>query len=90
MRRKLTNLGCYVSVYTYAPGTRFTPHRHAADKIDGLLSGRFLVRMAGREIVLEPGDLLWVPRETVHSAEVVGRDPVVSLDGVRRNCRMES
>ena len=84
MRRKLEVFGYYVNVYTYTPGTRFTPHTHAVDKIDGILSGRLQVRMSGREVVLEAGDLLWVPRGTIHSAEVVGRDPVISIDGVRR------
>ena len=50
----------------------------------GVLSGRFRIHMHGREILLEAGDLVWVPRGTVHSAEVVGSDPVVSLDAARR------
>lgn len=84
MREKLESLGYYVHTYTYAPGTRFAAHTHDVDKIDGVLSGRFRVQMHGREIVLEAGDLVWVPEGTVHSAEVVGGDPVVSLDAVRR------
>jgi mannose-6-phosphate isomerase-like protein (cupin superfamily) len=36
------------------------------------------------EVVLEAGDVLAVPRGTVHSAEVVGEVPVVSLDATRR------
>lgn len=37
----------------------------------------------GRSVVLEAGDWIEVPRGTVHSAEVVGRVPVVSLDATR-------
>jgi len=33
--------------------------------------------------VLEPGDALAVPAGAVHAAEVVGDEPVVSLDATR-------
>jgi mannose-6-phosphate isomerase-like protein (cupin superfamily) len=34
------------------------------------------------DVVLEAGDCLVVPGGVVHSAEVVGDEPVVSLDAV--------
>lgn len=83
MRRKLQARGYSVSRYVYPPGTYFPDHDHAADKIDGVLAGRFRMRMHGRTVVLEAGDLLSVPRGAVHSAEVVGGESVVSLDAVR-------
>jgi gentisate 1,2-dioxygenase len=39
--------------------------------------------MGGQEVILEAGDLLVVPKHEMHTAEVVGDEPVVSLDGVR-------
>jgi quercetin dioxygenase-like cupin family protein len=84
MRRRLESLGYSVTRYVYPPGTVFPDHTHAVDKIDGVLSGRFRMTMYGRSVVLGPGDLLWVPAGAVHSAEVVGDEPVVSLDAVRR------
>ena len=83
MRAKLENLGYRVSRYVYPPGTVFPAHRHAVDKIDGVLSGRFRMQMHGKSLVLEAGDLLVVPRGVEHSAEVVGDQPVVSLDAVK-------
>ena len=53
------------------------------DKIDGVLSGRFRMEMFGDSVVLQAGDLLVVPRGTVHSAEVVGNEVVMSLDAVK-------
>ena len=85
MQAKLESLGYYANMYTYTPGTRFAAHTHDVDKIDGVLSGRFRVQMRGREVILEAGDLVWVPEGTLHSAEVVGADPVISLDAVRRD-----
>jgi mannose-6-phosphate isomerase-like protein (cupin superfamily) len=48
-----------------------------------VLSGSFRIRMDGRAFLRGPGDLLAVPRGHAHSAEVVGADPVISIDAVR-------
>ncbi|MEA3291524.1 MAG: cupin domain-containing protein [Pseudomonadota bacterium] len=85
MRHKLENRGYSVSRYVYPPGTVFPPHTHDADKIDGVLSGRFRMAVRGESVVLEEGDCIAVPRGKVHSAEVVGNDPVVSFDAVKSN-----
>ncbi len=82
-RRKLHDRGYRVSTYVYPPGTYFPEHDHGVDKIDGVLSGRFRMTLGGQSVILEPGDLLVVPKHAFHSAEVVGDDPVVSLDAVR-------
>lgn len=84
MRRKLEALGYSVSRYTYAPGTYFPPHSHGMDKIDGVLSGHFRMEMEGNSLILQAGDCLTVPKGTLHSAEVVGEESVISLDAVKR------
>ena len=84
MRKKLEAMGYTVHRYIYPPGTYFPDHSHAVDKIDGVLSGRFKMTMQGHELVLGPGDCLHVPRGVVHSAEVIGNEPVVSLDAVKQ------
>jgi len=83
MRRKLKDRGYSVKKYVYPPGTYFPDHDHGVDKIDGVLSGRFRMSTSAASVVLEAGDLLVVPKHTFHSAEVVGEEPVVSLDAVR-------
>lgn len=50
--------------------------------VDAVLPGRFRMTMEGQEVILEAGDYLAVPRGAVHSAEVVGSEPVVSLDAI--------
>ena len=84
LAKKIEALGYSVTRYTYPPGTRFPPHTHAGDKADGVLSGRFRITLEGRSVVLEPGDIVFVPRDSQHAAEVVGDEPVVSLDGIKR------
>ena len=83
LHRKLETRGYAVSRYAYPPGTRFPPHTHGIDKIDAVVSGRFRMTMGDIDAVLEAGDCLAVPRGAVHSAEVVGDEPVVSLDATR-------
>ena len=83
LRRKLEARGFVVSRYVYPTGTVFPPHAHEVDKIDAVLSGRFRMTVEGEEVILEAGDCIEVPRGTLHSAEVVGDESVVSLDAIR-------
>lgn len=83
LRERLEGRGYRVSRYVYPPGTRFDEHTHAVDKIDAVVSGRFRMRVADREVLLGPGDAVAVPAGTPHTAEVVGEEPVVSLDATR-------
>jgi quercetin dioxygenase-like cupin family protein len=83
LRRKLERLGYAVTRYVYPPGTYFPDHTHSVDKMDAVISGRFRLIVEGEEAILGAGDILEVPRGVVHSAEVVGDEPVVSLDAVR-------
>ncbi|WP_346290449.1 cupin domain-containing protein [Sphaerothrix gracilis] len=84
LRQKLQAKGYRVSRYTYAPGTTFPPHIHSIDKIDAVLSGRFRMSMQGQSVILAAGDMLAVPGGESHAAEVVGDEPVVSLDATKQ------
>lgn len=83
LQRKLEERGYDVSRYVYPPGTRFSDHTHPMEKIDAVVSGRFRLVLEGEEAVLEAGDCIVVPEGAVHSAEVVGDQPVVSFDATR-------
>ena len=83
LRDRLEQRGYTVSRYTYPPGTVFPDHTHDVDKIDAVLAGTFRLVLEGEAVVLQPGDAVEVPRGAVHRAEVVGGEPVVSLDAVR-------
>ena len=80
MRWRLESQGYSVIRYDYPPGTYFPNHTHNFGKKDAVVSGRFSIRVEGLEFVLGPGDMLEVPAGTVHSAEVMGSETVVSLD----------
>lgn len=83
LRRKLEGLGYSTTRYVYPSGTYFPDHSHSIDKMDAVVSGRFKMVIGGNQVILEAGDILAVTRGTVHSAGVVGDEPVVSLDGVK-------
>jgi quercetin dioxygenase-like cupin family protein len=83
MRRRLEAEGYAVSRYHYPPGTCFPEHTHAIDKKDTVLKGRLKIGAAGQEFVLRAGDMIEIPAGTPHTAEVVGRETVVSLDATR-------
>ena len=83
MRRKLESRGFACATWVYPPSTHFPPHRHADDKWDAVLSGRFRITLYGRDLDLGPGDCVFVPRGVSHSASVLGTQAVVSIDAVR-------
>lgn len=83
MRGRLQSLGYEVSRYVYEPGTCLPDHSHGIDKIDAVLSGRFLLRSGEQSLMLTRGDWVRVPAGTVHSAEVIGPEPVLSLDAIK-------
>lgn len=78
--RKLSDKGYEVTRYVYPPGSYFSDHPHEIDKLDAVLCGRFRMTLGGQSVVLQAGDCLFVPRGVVHSAAVIGDEPVVSLD----------
>jgi mannose-6-phosphate isomerase-like protein (cupin superfamily) len=84
LRRKLEALGYSVARYVYEPGTVFPDHKHGVDKVDAVVSGRFRLVIGGHVAMLGPGEWVDVPRGVTHNATVVGDEPVISLDAVRR------
>lgn len=79
----LESEGYEVAVYAYREGTVFAEHEHAQEKCDAVLEGILRIAVAGAAYDLKAGDRLYLPAGTRHSAEVVGRKTVVSLDGTK-------
>ena len=75
--------GYNVNVYEYSPGTIFSDHTHNHDKKDMVLSGTFLIRVNKQDYILKAGDMLEIPAGTVHYAEVIGNETVLSIDATR-------
>jgi quercetin dioxygenase-like cupin family protein len=75
--------GYEVVVYAYREGTVFDEHSHPQDKCDAVIEGFFRIVAGGEVFEMKPGDRLYIPAGTPHTAEVVGRHTVVSLDATR-------
>ena len=83
LRRKLEDRGYRVHRNVYPPETRFAQHSHGEDHVAGIVAGTFRVVIEGEAVVLSAGDWVAIPSRAPHSAEVIGEEAVVSLDGVR-------
>lgn len=75
--------GYEVCTYAYRPGTAFAEHEHSQDKCDAVLEGVLRITVGTIAYDLKPGDRLFLPAGTRHSAEVIGRKTVLSLDGTK-------
>lgn len=80
MRSRLESEGYSVIKHDYQPGASFPNHTHGFDKKDAVVSGLLRIQAEDHEFLLGAGDMLDVPAGTVHSAEVIGSETVVSLD----------
>ena len=68
---------------TSTPPVSLPDHKHGIDKIDAVVAGRFRLIIGGHVVVLRAGEWVSVPAGVVHSAAVVGDEPVISLDAIK-------
>ena len=83
LKGKLEAQGYRVARYIYSPGTVFPDHKHGVDKIDAVVAGRFRLIIGGHVVMLGAGEWVNVPAGVIHSAAVVGDEPVISLDAIK-------
>jgi quercetin dioxygenase-like cupin family protein len=83
MMSLLESEGYEVAVSTYREGTEFPEHEHSQDKCDAVLEGTLRITVGDVLYDLKPGDRLYLPAGTRHSARVIGPKTVLSLDGIR-------
>jgi quercetin dioxygenase-like cupin family protein len=81
LRAAMEREGYEVAVFTYREATVFPDHAHGQDKCDAVLEGVLRVIADGVAYDLESGDRLYLPAGTRHTAQVLGRRTVLSLDG---------
>lgn len=82
IRSKMTKRGCTtVDKYTYSIGCYFPEHTHQWPKLDAVVTGTLRIVLEGVAHDLGPGDMIHIPKGTVHTAQVMGNQNCVSLDG---------
>ena len=83
MKCKLESQGYSCIQYTFPPGTDFPDHTHGYTKKDAIVAGQFRFTMFGQTVVLQPGDMMEVPKGAVHNAAVVGNEDVIFFDSTK-------
>lgn len=73
--------GYSVYAWTDGPHATYAPHTHADDQSHWIVSGAIALTVGSEEYVLRAGDRDWLPANTLHSARVVGSEPVTYLVG---------
>ena len=70
-----------VGIVTLRPGEEPDPHFHPnEEEFDLILEGRVRMVLGDEEKVLERGDLVHVPRNTIHARKVLDGGPLVFLN----------
>ena len=83
MEKKLKRQKYNFMTYTFSRGTNFPDHTHSISKKDAIISGRFEFTMYGETVELKPGDMVKVPKGTVHNARVLGNESVTFFDATQ-------
>lgn len=83
VRHKLAILGYDATAKTYRPGDRAPSRRVLVDTVAAVVEGQLKIFLESETRVLQPGDLLFIPKGLVTSVEVVGRHPVLCLEAIR-------
>ena len=83
LRVRLQEEGYSVFQWSDAPGTKYGPHAHAEDQSHWIVSGELELRVGPETYTLSAGDRDYLPANTIHSAFVPGREPVVYLIGAK-------
>ena len=66
-----------VTMYRYAPGSRWEEHAHPQDQVTSVLSGTIDFRVGGEPVRLGAGETATIPGGTPHSATVPESGPAV-------------
>ena len=61
-----------VNEFEVAPGSAVYPHEHPTHEFYFVMSGRGIMIVAGEERPVGPGDLVYIPPDTVHSLRPTG------------------
>ena len=62
-----------------APGAVFPSHTHPGEEIIYVIEGTWAYEIAGKPVTAKPGDVLFVPAGTIHSARNAGTGTAAEL-----------
>lgn len=83
LKHKLSVEGLESELYSDRPGTKYGRHKHPFDDFVMIVAGKMKIATDDGEWLLKPGDRINLPANTVHSAEVVGKEEVQYLSAAK-------
>jgi quercetin dioxygenase-like cupin family protein len=83
LRAHLASLGLESELYADRPGTKYARHKHPFDDFVLIVKGKMKIATETGEWLLKPGDRIDLPANTIHTAEMVGKDEVQYLSAAK-------
>ena len=85
LKAQMENEGYSVFEWSDLPGSVYGEHKHGEDQSHWIISGVLELTVEDHgKVILEQGDRDFMLANTVHSAKVLGDEPVVYLIGAKR------
>jgi quercetin dioxygenase-like cupin family protein len=75
--------GLDFDLYSDRPGTKYGRHKHPFEDFIVIVSGKMKLITDVNTWTLKPGDRIDLPPNTVHSAEVLGKEDVQYLSAAK-------
>jgi quercetin dioxygenase-like cupin family protein len=75
--------GLEFELYSDAPGTKYGRHKHPFEDFIVIVSGKMKLVTDSDSWTMKPGDRIDLPPNTIHSAEVVGKEEVRYLSAAK-------
>ena len=71
----------YIGAYEYAPGGWISDHIHSnAEQWYFIITGKSTMKVGDEEKICDPGTIVFIPRNTIHSYKVIGDEPLKILN----------
>jgi quercetin dioxygenase-like cupin family protein len=83
LQNKLAAAKQEAELYSDRPGTKYGRHKHPFDDFIVIVTGKMKLITDEGEWLLKPGDRIDFPANTVHSAEMVGKEEVRYLSAAK-------
>jgi quercetin dioxygenase-like cupin family protein len=83
LQKKLESEGLEAELYSDRPGTKYGRHKHPFDDFIVIVTGKMKIMSDEGEWLLKPGDRMNLPTNTVHSAEILGKEEVRYLSAAK-------
>jgi len=83
LKKNLKAQGIESELYSDRPGTKYGRHKHPFDDFVLIVQGKMKIITDTGEWTLKPGDRLDLPANTIHAADILGKEEVKYLSAAK-------